>query len=130
MLCQGEVIRFKRHKLPEPEVLRESSTRQVNFGKTLVLEHNMGFGEGETCEYCGGKIVEKFATLHRKVHGNYVLLEDVPAGVCTKCGTHYYAANVLKTTEATIHGRLQADLEILVAVYSLSTTRQSAIHAH
>jgi len=54
------------------------------------------FWKGETCEYCGGEIVEKHVTMHRKVKGNYVLLENVPAGVCTQCGTRYYSANVLK----------------------------------
>ena len=27
----------------------------------------MGFWKGETCEYCGGHLVEKRVTLHRKV---------------------------------------------------------------
>ena len=39
------------------------------------------FWKGETCEYCGGEIVEKRVTLHRKVKGKYVLIENVPAGV-------------------------------------------------
>jgi len=77
------------------------------------------FWEGETCEYCGGPIVEKRVTLHRKVRGHYVLLENVPAGVCTECGTRYYAANVLKTIEESLRGRRQAKREVLVPVYSL-----------
>jgi len=79
----------------------------------------MGFWEGETCEYCGGAIVEKRVTLHRKLNGRYILLENVPAGVCTQCGTRYYAANVLKTVEESIRGRRKADREIAVPVYSL-----------
>ena len=79
----------------------------------------MSFWEGETCEYCGGAIVEKRVTMHRKSNGHYVLIEDVPAGVCTECGTRYYAANVLKTIEESVHGRRKADREELVAVYSL-----------
>ncbi len=79
----------------------------------------MSFWEGETCEYCGGRIVEKRVTLHRKVHGQYVLLENVPAGVCTQCGTRYYAANVLKTIEESLRGRRQAEREVVVPVYSL-----------
>ena len=55
------------------------------------------FWQGETCEYCGGEIVEKRVTLTRKVKGQYVLIENVPAGICTKCGTRYFSANVLKT---------------------------------
>jgi YgiT-type zinc finger domain-containing protein len=60
----------------------------------------MGFWEDESCEHCGGKIVEKNVTLHRKVKGKYVIVEDVPAGVCTECGVRYFAANVLKTVVA------------------------------
>lgn len=79
----------------------------------------MSFWDGETCEYCGGPIVEKRVTLHRKVRGQYVLLEHVPAGVCTECGTRYYAANVLKTIEESLRGRRQPEREVLVPVYSL-----------
>jgi len=79
----------------------------------------MDFWEGETCEYCGGPIVEKRVTLHRKARGRYVLIENVPAGVCTECGTRYYAANVLKTIEESLRGRRQAEREVLVPVYLL-----------
>jgi YgiT-type zinc finger domain-containing protein len=78
------------------------------------------FWEGEKCECCGGEIAEKRVTLHRKVKGNYVLLEDVPAGVCAQCGMRYYAANVLKTIEESVRGRRKADREVMVAVYSYS----------
>ena len=79
----------------------------------------MGFWTGERCEYCQGTIVEKKVNLSRKVKGKYVLLENVPAGVCTKCGTRYYAANVLKTIEETVRGRRKAKREVRVPVYSL-----------
>jgi len=78
----------------------------------------MDFWEGERCEYCDGEIVEKRVDLPRKFADKYVLIENVPAGVCTGCGTRYYSANVLKTIEETIRGRRQAEREILVPVYS------------
>jgi YgiT-type zinc finger domain-containing protein len=87
----------------------------------MKREAEMGFWEGETCEYCGSKIVEKRVTLHRKVKRKYVIIEDVPAGVCVECGTRYYAANVLKTVEASIRGRRKAQREVLVPVYSVGT---------
>jgi YgiT-type zinc finger domain-containing protein len=77
------------------------------------------FWQGETCEYCGGEIVEKRVTLTRKVKGQYVLIENVPAGVCTQCGTRYFSANVLKTVEESVHGRRRADREIVIPVYAL-----------
>lgn len=79
----------------------------------------MSFWQGETCEYCGGPIVEKRVTLHRRVKRTYALIEHVPAGVCTQCGTRYYAANVLKTIEESVRGRRKAEREVLVPVYSL-----------
>ena len=79
----------------------------------------MEFWEGERCGYCDGLIVEKKADLSRKVKGKYVLIENVPTGVYTQCGTRYYAANVLKTIEETIRGRRKAKRGISVPVYSL-----------
>lgn len=63
--------------------------------------------------------MEKRVTLHRRVKRTYVLIEHVPAGVCTQCGTRYYAANVLKTIEESVRGRRKAEREVLVPVYSL-----------
>jgi YgiT-type zinc finger domain-containing protein len=79
----------------------------------------MGFWEGETCEYCGGPIIERRVTLHRKVKKKYVLVENVPAGVCTQCGMRYFAANVLKTVEESVRGRKPAEREVVVPVYAL-----------
>jgi YgiT-type zinc finger domain-containing protein len=79
----------------------------------------MDFWEDETCEYCGGPIVEKRVTLHRKVKGGYVQIENVPAGVCRECGTHYCAANVLKTVQESIQGRRKANRKVRMPVYSL-----------
>ncbi len=80
---------------------------------------HMAFWEGERCEYCRGPIEEKRVELPRKVKRKHVLIQNVPAGVCTQCGTRYYAANVLKTIEETIRGRRKAKREVLVPVYSL-----------
>jgi YgiT-type zinc finger domain-containing protein len=43
------------------------------------MEEMMSFWDGEQCEYCGGRIVEKRVDLHRKINGKYVLTENVPA---------------------------------------------------
>jgi len=77
------------------------------------------FWHGETCEYCDGPIVDKRVTLHRKVRRKYVVVENVPAGVCKQCGTRYYSASVLKAVEESLRGRRPARREVLVPVYSL-----------
>ncbi len=80
----------------------------------------MSFWDNETCEYCNESIVEKLVTLHRQVGGQYVLIENVPAGVCAECGTRYYAANVLKMVEDSTHGKRQVPREMVVPVYALA----------
>jgi len=79
----------------------------------------LSFWEHETCEYCGGALVEKRVTLHRIAHGKHILIENVPAGVCTKCGTKFYAANVLKMVAERVRGRRKSEREVRVPVYSL-----------
>jgi len=79
----------------------------------------MGFWDGERCEYCDGAIVEKTIDLPRKVGKRYILIRNVPVGVCAECGTRYYAANVLKNIEEVARGRRQVEREIPMAVYSL-----------
>ena len=80
----------------------------------------MGFWDNETCQHCGGPIEERLVTMHRKQGESYVIVEDVPAGVCRQCGGRYFSANVLKTVEETIRGRVSPRREIAVAVYSLA----------
>ena len=82
-------------------------------------DFNIGFWEGEICEYCGGSIHEKNVSLSRKVKGKYFLIENVPAGVCTECGMRYFTANVLKMIAEMIRGRRPAKREITVPVYSM-----------
>lgn len=79
----------------------------------------MGFWDGEQCEYCNGSIVEKIIDLPRKVGDKYVLIKNVPVGVCKKCGTKYFTANVLKTIKSSVCGRRKIESKIPMAVYSL-----------
>jgi len=79
----------------------------------------MGFWEGETREHCGGPIIERHISLHRKFRGKYVLIEHVPTGVCKQCGARYFAANVLKLIEESVRGRRPAEREVVVPVYAL-----------
>lgn len=78
----------------------------------------MSFWEGEKCEYCDGPIVEMRVTLHRKRAEGYILIENVPTGVCQECGARYFAANVLKTIEEHQLERQRAAREIVVPVYA------------
>ena len=82
-------------------------------------ETTAGFWSKERCEYCNGVIREKKMDLSHKLNEKYILIENVPTGVCSECGTRYYSANVLKTIEETVSGRRKATREVRVPVYSL-----------
>lgn len=84
----------------------------------MKMNNTAGFWEGERCEYCNGLITEKKVDLPRKVHRKYVLIKNVPVGVCKECGMRYYSANVLKTIEESIKRR-KAEKKISMSVYSL-----------
>ena len=49
------------------------------------------------CEHCEGTVrerrVEREALRHK---GSFVILEDVPVGVCDQCGARYFDASVLR----------------------------------
>jgi YgiT-type zinc finger domain-containing protein len=56
---------------------------------------------GFQCEYCEGTVVERMVDREPINHPRgIVVLENVPIGVCDRCGAHYYAAAVLKRAEA------------------------------
>ena len=54
---------------------------------------------GYRCEYCDGIVREKIVKREAFKHKDgFVILENVPIGVCDKCGRHYYHASLLQRT--------------------------------
>lgn len=48
------------------------------------------------CEYCGGLVAERRLKREAFKHKDgFVIIENVPVGVCDKCGYRYYHASVL-----------------------------------
>ena len=49
------------------------------------------------CEHCGGIVQERRMEQEALRHkGKFVVLEDVPIGICDKCGARYFDASVLR----------------------------------
>ena len=46
------------------------------------------------CDICGTKIEEKLIKQSFLIHDEYIIIEDVPAGVCPKCGEKIVKADV------------------------------------
>lgn len=61
---------------------------------------------GYKCECCRGivkeKLVEREVFKHRK---GFVILEDVPIGICDSCGYRYYHSSILLRVEEIAEGK-------------------------
>ena len=69
------------------------------------------------CEHCEGTVRER--RVHREAlrhEGNFVILKDVPIGVCDKCGARYYDASVLRRVADIGRGRIPAARTLEVPV--------------
>lgn len=65
---------------------------------------------GYNCESCGGIVREKLVKREAFKHKNgFVILEDVPIGVCDKCGTRYYHASLLKRVAEIAEGKVKEE---------------------
>jgi YgiT-type zinc finger domain-containing protein len=50
-----------------------------------------------SCEHCDGTVRERRVDREALRHkGGFVILEDVPIGICEKCGARYFDASVLR----------------------------------
>lgn len=73
------------------------------------------------CEHCGGMVrerrVEREALRHK---GGFVILEDVPVGVCDKCGARYFDASILRRVAEIGRGTVapQRTMEVPVDRYA------------
>ncbi|MCL4378688.1 MAG: type II toxin-antitoxin system MqsA family antitoxin [Actinobacteria bacterium] len=46
------------------------------------------------CIFCGGKLEKKIVTFYYEESGKYILVQNVPAEVCMKCGEKIYSPEV------------------------------------
>ena len=52
------------------------------------------------CNFCGGsEHIDKRIEYVYRHQGRYMVFRDVPAEVCLRCGTRYYAAKVILALE-------------------------------
>ena len=72
---------------------------------------------GYRCEYCEGTVREKRVAREAFKHeSGFVILEDVPIGVCDACGNRYYSAETLKRVDAIASGKIPAERTERIAV--------------
>ena len=70
----------------------------------------------DNCEYCGAEVKEKRVRTDYRAGNRLVVIEDVPLGVCVRCGERYYDAKVLKRLEIIANQRKKPKKVISVPV--------------
>lgn len=61
---------------------------------------------GYTCEYCEGVVKERLIKKEIFKHkAGFIMLEDVPVGVCDTCGYRYYHSTILQAVEEIANGK-------------------------
>ena len=72
---------------------------------------------GFSCEHCDGTVrerrVDREALRHKE---GFVILEDVPIGVCEKCGARYFDASILRRVAEIGRGTVPTQRTVQVPV--------------
>jgi YgiT-type zinc finger domain-containing protein len=75
------------------------------------------------CAICGGKVEEREVSEEVRVENDFVVIENVRAGVCVECGERYYPPGVvdrLRTIERNIMDRKKLKkLDVIGSTYKL-----------
>lgn len=75
---------------------------------------------GYLCEYCNGIVKEKWVKKEVFKHKNgFVILENVPIGICDRCGFKYYHSTILKRVEEIGEGKQAPERTELIPVAHL-----------
>ncbi|MBC8449116.1 MAG: type II toxin-antitoxin system MqsA family antitoxin [Chloroflexi bacterium] len=80
----------------------------------------------DPCEYCDGPVVEKSLTEYERSGGRLVVIENVPVGVCQRCGERYYLASVVEAMERIAQMRAEPERTIIVPVRQYQEVPSSA----
>jgi len=75
------------------------------------------------CAICGGKVEEREVSEEVRVGNDFVVIENVRAGVCIECGERYYPPGVvdrLRNIERSIMDRKRIkELDLIGSTYRL-----------
>ena len=68
------------------------------------------------CEYCTGRVRPATATVDLRRGSSLMVIEDVPARVCDRCGYQYFSLKVAERLRRHFEGRTKARRRLKVPV--------------
>jgi len=84
-------------------------------GKTISVRKQK---PKETCDYCGGTLFPKIANIEFRVKGELLVIENVPAEVCNRCGEKYLSAEADAGIERLLKSKPKVEKTIAVPVFT------------
>ena len=70
-----------------------------------------------SCEHCNGTVRERRVDREALRHkGSFIILEEVPIGICDQCGTRYFDASILRRVAEIGRGKVSTQRTIEVPV--------------
>ena len=82
--------------------------------------------EGDRCDFCDGRLSGRRVREYYRVGRGLVVIDDVPACVCSQCGERYFAAAVAKEMRALARGRSRLPRRISFPRVRFGQARASA----
>lgn len=74
-----------------------------------------------TCEYCDGTVKERQIKREMfRVKDKFVILENIPVGVCGRCGARYYHAHIVRRAHQIARDEASAERKEIVPVGRLA----------
>lgn len=76
------------------------------------------------CVFCGGDVEKRITRVIIDTGDELLVVENVPAGVCTQCGEKEFSPEVVRRLEYIRRERVTADKELRVPVVEFETVPQ------
>ena len=70
----------------------------------------------DPCEYCDGQVKKQKARVDHWWKGKLFVIENVPVGICSRCGERYYEADVLRQLDRIAQGNVGSIRQIRISV--------------
>lgn len=73
----------------------------------------------KSCNVCHGELKQQVTTYTQWYEGQFIVIENVPAWVCGRCGETYYDPNVVEQIQSLIWSGTAPVRTIMTPVYDL-----------
>ena len=82
--------------------------------------------DGDRCDFCDGRLTSRRIREYYRMGKGIVVIDDVPAYVCSQCGERYFDSTVAEEMRALARGRSRLLRRISFPRVRFRKTRASA----